>query len=222
MTYKSKDKSFFENLVEDKKDDLEKIEEKGSKKFLKMYDFGASKLRDEIKKRPAQYFFIFISTFFGSVVTSSVALFIFSGNLIAQFTVPKDSPEKTQAVRVSEADAVIQKYDPLLLASQLRKKETGFTVIDIRPAKEYIAGHILGAVNIPVYETELVSREGDINKQGIKDAFSKYLTDDNILIIYAQNSYATIPTQIAAALETGERTVKALAIGWEEWSFLNK
>ena len=62
MTYKTKEKSFFEKTIEEEivkpvqetKEDLQELEKKGAKKVLKWYDFGAASLRDEIKRRPAQ------------------------------------------------------------------------------------------------------------------------------------------------------------------------
>ena len=222
MTYKSDEKSFFENVVEDKKEDLEKIEKKGSRKFLKLYDFGASKLRDEIKRKPAQYFFLFITSFLGSVITSAVALIIFSGNMIALFAVPKALPESVQAIKVTNATVESQKYDPLLLASKLKKKEEDLVIIDIRPLNEYVAGHIITAINIPVYGTGLVVKNGDVDRNGIVETFKTQLIEGKLIIIYAQNSYSTIPTQVASILNTDKIPVKSLAVGWEEWKHLNK
>ncbi len=228
MTYKTKEKSFFEKTIEEEivkpvqetKEDLQELEKKGAKKVLKWYDFGASSLRDEIKRRPAQYFFLFITSFIGSALTTGAALIIFSGNLIAQF-VPKpvQKVESSQTVKVPVAAT---KYDPLLLASKLRKNETDFELVDVRSSEEFNRGHIMGAVSLPVYSTEMVGKSGDVDVASIKEAFKKYTTTDKFLIIYAQNAYATIPSDIAAILSTGKKEVKALAVGWEEWQHLNQ
>lgn len=230
MSYKSKDKSFFDEIypeklkeaVEEKREDLEELEKKGKKKFLKFYDFGTSKLRDEIRRRPAQYFFLFLTSFLGSVITSSVALFIFTGNLITQF-VPK--PEgQVMSAKTQEAKQTfkVEKYDPLLLASKLRKGDRDFTLIDIRSKEDFDAGHIVTAINLPIFGTELLTSNGDINEAEVKKAMAKYLEDHNLVIIYGQNSYSTIPSDIAKLL--GERfpNIKPLAIGFEEWAYLNK
>ena len=226
MTYKSKEKSFFEEVfekpVEEVKEEINELEKKHTKKFLRLYDFGFLKLRSEIKKRPAQYFFLFVTSFFGSVLTSAVALFIFSGNMIALFTAPQVKKEAAKGVQVAQAKVEAQKYDPLLLASKLKKKEADIVIVDIRPVNEYIAGHIVTAINIPVYGTNLVSKAGDIDPATIREVFKNYVTNDKLLVVYAQNSYATIPTDIAAVLSEGETKVKALAVGWEEWKHLNK
>lgn len=228
MTYKTKEKSFFEKTIEEEivkpvqetKEDLQELEKKGAKKVLKWYDFGASSLRDEIKRRPAQYFFLFITSFIGSALTTGAALIIFSGNLIAQF-VPKPVP-KVESSQTVKAPMNISKYDPLLLASKLRKNETDFELVDIRSASDYSRGHILGAVSLPVYSTGMVGNSGDLDTEGIKEAFKKYMVTDKFLIIYAQNAYSTIPSDIAAILSTDKKKVKALAVGWEEWLHLNQ
>lgn len=225
MSYKTNDKSFFDEVfekpIEEGKEELAKLEQKGSKKFLKLYDFGSSKLRGEIKRKPAQYFFLFLTSFLGSVITSGVALFIFSGNLVAQF-VPKPVAQ-VQGVQTAPVarNIPVDKYDPLLLASKLKKKEGEFQIIDIRPVSEYLAGHITGAINVPVYGTSTVTKDGDIDSQALKESFRPYLLSDKLIIIYAQNSYSTIPTDIASLLSSTGKRVKALAVGWEEWYHLN-
>lgn len=227
MTYKTKEKSFFEQTlgsevmkpVQDTKEGLEELEKKGAKKVLKWYDFGASSLRDEIKRRPAQYFFLFITSFIGSALTTGAALVIFSGNLIAEF-VPKPATTVASQAAKTIPSVVIQKYDPLLLSSKLKKNETDFELVDIRSAADYNRGHILNAVNIPVYSTGLVSKSGDIDTDSIKKVFKAYVNTDKFLIIYAQNAYSTIPSDIANLLGSGTKKVKALAVGWDEWIHL--
>ena len=224
MSYKTNDKSFFDDVfekpIEEGREELAKLEKKGSRKFLKLYDFGSSKLREEIKRKPAQYFFLFLTSFLGSVITSGVTLFMFSGNLVAQF-VPKPvtTVQGVQTASVARTIA-IDKYDPLLLASQLKKIEGEFQIIDIRPMSEYLAGHITGSINVPVYGTSIVTKNGDLDAASLKEAFRTYLLSDKLLIIYAQNSYSTLPADIASLLSSTNKKVKALAVGWEEWYHL--
>ncbi len=225
MTYKSKDKSFFEDVfekpVQETQEEIKSLEKKGTKKFLKLYDFGTSKLRDEIKRKPAQYFFLFLTSFLGSAITTGAALFMFSGNLVAQFIPKPDSQVKGVQVSVSKKVVPVDKYDPLLLASKLKKKEVDFEIIDIRTVSEYLSGHITGAINVPVYGTDIVNSEGDIDKDSLRLVFKQYLLTDKLLIIYAQNSYSTLPSEIASLFTSPNKRVKALAVGWEEWLHLN-
>lgn len=231
MIYKTKDKSFFDtnieeevkNTVQDAKEELEDLQKKGTKKVLKWYDFGASSLRTEIKKRPAQYFFLFITTFLGSVITSSIALFGFSGNILSQFVAPQSAPKVVAVQGVAiPSEVVIQKFDPLLLASKLRKRDNDFDLIDIRSVADFKRGHILNAVSVPVYDTVLVTKSGDLDSEMVKKAFKDYLGTDKLLIIYAQNSYSTLPADVASLLNSVTKKVKPLAVGWEEWLHLQE
>jgi rhodanese-related sulfurtransferase len=222
MAFKKDEGSFFfKDALEKEKDELKQLEKKSTKKVLKLYDFGASKLRAEIKKHPAQYFFLFISTFMGSVITSSIALFGFSGNILA-FIQPKPTHQVEAVVATGVPQKVVEseKYDPLLLASKLRKQDTDFELIDIRSEADFKKGHILNAQSVPVYDSNMVNKNGDLDVASIKKAFEKYLKTDKLLIIYAQNSYSTIPTDIAALLTNGQKRAKALAVGWDEWLHL--
>lgn len=229
MTYKSKDKSFFDEIykdqikdhVDDVKEDLAKIEKKGTKKFLRLYDFGTSKLRDEIRRKPAQYFFLFLTSFLGSIITSSVALFIFTGNVVTQF-VPKPEKAVESATTVAKKAVEVQKYDPLVLAGQLKKRATDFTLVDIRAREDFIKGHIISAVNLPIYGTSLIDKNGNIDQVEVKKLMAQFLEGDKLVIIYGQNSYSTIPTEIASLLVERFPNVKPLAVGWEEWVYLNK
>ncbi len=219
MTRKDEGSFFFENTLEKEKEELQKLEKKGAKKVLRWYDFGASKLRDEIKKHPAQYFFLFISTFLGSVVTSSLAFLGFTGNLLTLF-VPKSSTPKVQAVQelqISQKSVESNKYDPLLLASKLRKNEADIEIVDIRSGAEFQKGHILHAQNVPVYDTALITKTGGVDQEGIKKAFKDFMGTPKLLIVYAHSSYSTLPSDIAAILNSDAKKVKALAVGWEEW-----
>jgi len=219
MTYKTKEKSFFEAVVAKEKEEIHEIEEKSAKKVLKWYDFGASKLRLEIKRHPAQYFFLFISTFLGSVITSSFALFGGAGNVLAIFINPKIPT--TTTVKSAQVKVVpTQKYDHLLLASKLRKQDKDFVLIDIRNEKDFKAAHILTAQNVPVYNTAIITKDGDLDAEALQIAFKPYMLDNKLIIVYGQNAYSTLPQDIATLLSLSGKKVKALAVGWEEWLHL--
>lgn len=219
MIKKDEGSFFFDNTLEKEKEEFQKLEKKGAKKVLRWYDFGASKLREEIKKHPAQYFFLFISTFLGSVITSSLALLGFTGNLFTLF-VPKSTTPKVQAVeelQITQKSVESNKYDPLLLASKLRKNEADFEIVDVRSKADFQKGHILSATNVPIYDTNLITSTGGVDKEGVKNAFKDYISSPKLLIVYAHSSYSTIPTDIVGILNSETKKVKALAVGWEEW-----
>lgn len=218
MTYKSNEKSFFYK----EREELENIEKKGTKKALKLYDFGASKLRSEIKKHPAQYFFLFISTFLGSVITSSIALFGFSGTIIAQFAAPHLVVRPTEAPKVASAQKVVEteKFDHLLLAQKLRKNESEMVIVDIRSKKDYNAGHIVTSINIPVYGSVLINEEGNLDADSLLASFKEKIKVDSLIIIYGPNSYSSLPSDVATILTVAGKKAKPLAVGWEEWEHL--
>lgn len=226
MTFKSKDKSFFDEIYSDIKEPIEdkkeEIEKKGKRKFLKFYDFGTSRLRNEIKRRPAQYFFLFLTSFLGSVITSSVALFIFTGNVITKFAPKPEEQVMSATAQVENEKKEIEKYDPLLLASKLKKGDNDFLLIDIRSKEDYEKGHIVNAVNLPVFGTVLMSESGTLNKEGIEKALTGIIQGDKIVILYGQNAYSTTPTTIANLLIGQYPNIKPLAIGFDEWAFLNQ
>lgn len=211
--------SFFEK----EREELEKIEQKHATRVLKWYDFGTSKLREEIKRRPAQYFFLFITSFLGSVITSAVALFGFSSNILALIAV-KNIPTPTPAAQVASAQKVVEteKYDHLLLAQNLKAKKDEVVIIDIRGVKEYNDGHIVTAVNLPIYGSVMVNSEGNLDSEAILSRFKEKVTSDKLIVIYGPNSYASLPSDVAAILNNSGKKAKPLAVGWEEWYELQK
>ncbi len=218
MAYGQTGKSFFEQ----EKEEISRLEKKGSRKFLKLYDFGSSSLRAEIKKRPGHFFFLFITSFVGSVVTTTFALFGLSANILAQFASPQlqakaEPPAKVEAKKVVETE----KYDHLLLASKLRKEEDDFVIVDIRSEKDFEAGHIVTAVSIPVYETDLVTEKGDLDGEAVANAFQEVAELKKLVIVYGPNAYAVLPDEIAVLLSKEGVSIKPLAVGFKEWEFLN-
>lgn len=210
------EKSFFER----EKEEIALLEKRGARKFLRFYDFGTSSLRAEIKKHPGHFFFLFITSFLGSVITSGVALFGFSSTIIAQFAAPKLQARADPPAQVASPKVVsTERFDHLLLASKLRKGEEDFLIIDVRSQKEYDAGHIVTAKNIPIYETEMITDKGDLDTEKVLGSFEG-IEKDKLIILYGQNSYATIPSDTAFLLEKAGKSAKALAIGWEEWEHL--
>lgn len=218
MAYGQDGKSFFEK----EREELQKLEQKGTKKALRLYDFGASSLRAEIKKHPAQYFFLFISTFLGSVITSSIALFGFSSTIIAQFAAPTLQAKAEPPIKVESQKVVkTEKYDHLLLASKLKKGEKDLSIIDIRTKNEYDTGHIVTAVNIPVYETEMVTNEGNLDGELVARAFQEVIGLKKPIVVYGANAHAVLPDEIAGLLSKEGAVIKPLAVGWEEWELLH-
>lgn len=85
----------------------------------------------------------------------------------------------------------------------LRRVEAGSaTVIDVRPREEYAAGHIPGAVSIPV--DELAERLAE-------------LPADQEIVAYCRGAYCVFSHEAVRLLTAQGRTARRLADGMLEW-----
>jgi rhodanese-related sulfurtransferase/DNA-binding transcriptional ArsR family regulator len=87
---------------------------------------------------------------------------------------------------------------------QLRRlaKTTNVTVVDVRPAQEYAAGHIRGAVSIPL--DELADRLAE-------------LPDDGQIVAYCRGAYCVLAHDAIRLLRAHGRDAVRLADGMLEW-----
>jgi rhodanese-related sulfurtransferase len=70
--------------------------------------------------------------------------------------------QKGYPVEAAKPDPALTRKIPSLTPAQARKK-TGLLILDVRPAKEYAAGHIPGARNIPL--EDLAGKLGELPKE---------------------------------------------------------
>lgn len=85
----------------------------------------------------------------------------------------------------------------------LRRAESGsVTVLDVRPREEYEAGHIPGAISIPV--EELADRLAD-------------LPADQEIVAYCRGAYCVLAHEAVRLLTTHDRRARRLADGMLEW-----
>ena len=80
--------------------------------------------------------------------------------------------------------------------------DDSLTVLDVRPEREYRAGHIPGAVSIPL--TELPGRMAEINKE-------------HEVIVYCRGPYSTISDQAMQLIQASGYHVKRLELGLPDW-----
>jgi rhodanese-related sulfurtransferase/DNA-binding transcriptional ArsR family regulator len=93
--------------------------------------------------------------------------------------------------------------EPVSRAELLRRAEAGEAlVIDVRPAEEYAAGHIPGAVSIPL--AELPIRLGE-------------LPADNQIVAYCRGAYCVLARDAVRLLRAAGRPARPLSEGMLEW-----
>ncbi len=76
-------------------------------------------------------------------------------------------------------------------------------VVDVRPAEEYKAGHIAGAVSIPLEELEQRLRE---------------LPNDRGVVAYCRGPYCAFAHEAVRTLRAHGYSAHPLAVGLPEWS----
>lgn len=84
----------------------------------------------------------------------------------------------------------------------LRRADTGVTVLDVRPREEYAAGHIPGAISVPV--DELAERLTE-------------LPADQEIVAYCRGTYCVLAHDAVRLLTTAGHRARRLADGMLEW-----
>lgn len=116
----------------------------------------------------------------------------------------------TSERHIAEIDRVVSGYfnkrdglEPITRKELLKRTREGLvTVLDVRPPEEYQAGHISGAVNLPL---------GDLKKR-LKD-----LPKGQEIIAYCRGAYCVLSFEAVAALRKKGYKVRRLEEGYPEW-----
>lgn len=111
---------------------------------------------------------------------------------------------------LAEVDRIVRSYfterDAMEAISReelLQRARDGLvTVLDVRPADEFAAGHVLGALNIPFPELELRMAE---------------LDPDQEVIAYCRGTYCVMSFEAVAALRARGFRARRLEDGMPEW-----
>ncbi|NOX41313.1 MAG: metalloregulator ArsR/SmtB family transcription factor [Alphaproteobacteria bacterium] len=111
---------------------------------------------------------------------------------------------------VAEVDRIVAGYfnardslEPVSRAELLKRSHEGLvTVLDVRPSEEFQAGHIPGAVNLPLKDLE----------KRLKD-----LPKDQEIIAYCRGPYCVLSFEAVAALRNKGYTAHRLEEGYPEW-----
>lgn len=93
--------------------------------------------------------------------------------------------------------------EPLLAEELLARARAGeVTVLDVRPAEEFAAGHLPGAINIPL--SELEARLGE-------------LRPDQEVVAYCRGPYCVLSYDAVARLREHGLQARRLKDGYPEW-----
>lgn len=112
--------------------------------------------------------------------------------------------------RLAEVDRLVTLYldskdslEPVPVRELMQRARTGLvTVLDVRPAEEYAAGHIRGAINVPV--ASLGKRLVDIPAR-------------REVVAYCRGPYCLLAFDAVAELRRRGRKARRLEVGFPEW-----
>ena len=110
----------------------------------------------------------------------------------------------------AEVDRIVRNYfaardhmEPVTREQLLQRLHDGLvTVLDVRPADEFAAGHVAGALNIPSGELEL--RLADLDRE-------------LEIVAYCRGAYCVLSFEAVAALRGRGYRVRRLEDGFPEW-----
>ncbi|WP_245713843.1 ArsR/SmtB family transcription factor [Nocardia vaccinii] len=107
-------------------------------------------------------------------------------------------------VAVAAAEVLGSPEDAITRDELIRRRDTGeITLVDVRPHEEYEAGHIPGAISIPV--TELAARLAE-------------LPADRDIVAYCRGAYCVMAPDAVRIARTAGRALKRLDQGMLEWA----
>jgi rhodanese-related sulfurtransferase/DNA-binding transcriptional ArsR family regulator len=112
--------------------------------------------------------------------------------------------------RLAEVDKLVKLYfeskdnlEPVPIRELRQRARKGLvTVLDVRPAEEYAAGHIAGAINIPL---------GDLRKR------LSEIPRNREIVAYCRGPYCLLAFEAVAQLRKKGRKARRLEQGFPEW-----
>jgi rhodanese-related sulfurtransferase len=114
-------------------------------------------------------------------------------------------PDGVVATQRAHASDFIPRID---LRTAKQSKEKGVVFIDARLKRDFDAGHVEGAINIPVDANDAVRRQAVIK-----------MSPDDPLVVYCQSVNCSFAEVVAGKLRLdGFSTVSILPGGWMEWT----
>ncbi len=116
---------------------------------------------------------------------------------------------------LAEVEQLVDRYltvkddlEPLPAGELLSRARAGLvTVIDVRPREEYLAGHVPGAVNVPLNELEKHLRDFDRDQE---------------VIAYCRGPYCVLAFEAVARLRRKGVRARRLQDGFPEWQLAGR
>jgi rhodanese-related sulfurtransferase/DNA-binding transcriptional ArsR family regulator len=114
---------------------------------------------------------------------------------------------------VAEVDKLIKEYltakddlEPVPARELMERARDGLvTILDVRPPEEYRAGHLPGAINIPLHDVAKRANELPANRE---------------VIAYCRGPYCLMSFEAVALLRKKGRKARRLQDGYPEWRLL--
>jgi rhodanese-related sulfurtransferase len=118
--------------------------------------------------------------------------------------------EKLASNRLAEVEQLVARYldskdslEPLPREALKERVRAGLvTVLDVRPPEEYAAGHLPGAVNLPLDQLELELEQ---------------LPRDQEIVAYCRGPYCVLAYDAVARLRARGYRARRLEDGYPEW-----
>ena len=188
--------------------------------ILRLYDFLTYSLRAEIKKRPWEFVALFFIALCGTILLSGFLISLVTGGINIKYSVPSFSLSSFSLPNMIGAEISTGKnssysLDPLVLLEKIRSGSDDYLLIDIRTLDEYENGHIKTALSMPVYETDLVDENWEIDKGRIRKAINDKFGNKDMVIVYGHSQHSSLSPKVADSI--GEKAIP-LGIGWNEWA----
>lgn len=118
------------------------------------------------------------------------------------------APLATSLVTLSQTEY----FDPLDIASVIKKKKSTVIFLDIRSADEYKKEHIKQALSLPVYKI----KNGNIEYVDIATLSFKGIDSSKLIVIYGPSSSFQKQQTLLSELKKKGYAAQLLAVGWNE------
>jgi len=160
---------------------------------------------------------------FKSIITTAIIAAI-SAILVTMLLgyIAKHTGMPTEAKQIADfySDELAVKVSPTILADEFKKYNSeNFILIDLRSKEEYEKGHIVTAVNIPMYSN--LGTFDDEQKTNVMDIFKSIRKDNSgkTIILYSKNALDDSVLLVGNLLAKNMIYAKSLNTAWGDWKY---